>query len=254
MFKTINMGNSIIEVVIDSVHSAIAAADGGASRVELCDNLFEGGTTPSTGTIHVVRKSIEIDLNVMIRPRGGDFFYSKLEFEIMKKDIEMAKSFGVDGVVFGILNEDGTIDKKRCLELIYLARPLSVTFHRAFDMTRDPFKALEDLKSLKVDRVLTSGQENSAFEGADLLRELVEKAGDHIIVMPGGGITEKNIARIKAITKAKEYHISGRSKIESKMAFRNHNIFMGGALRMEEFAISVADSQKIKNFKRQLEN
>lgn len=247
------MEKPVIEVVIDSVHSAIAAAEGGALRVELCDNLFEGGTTPSAGTIQIIRENIDIDLFIMIRPRGGDFFYSELEFEIMKKDIEVAKSMGVDGVVFGILNKDGTIDKRRCLELINLSRPLSVTFHRAFDMTNDPFLALEELIDLKVNRVLTSGQEISAFEGAELLGELVKQAGDQIIVMPGGGITEKNIAKIKEITKAKEYHVSGRSRVESKMSFRGNHVYMGGALRMEEFSVSIADPQKIKNFKMQLE-
>lgn len=247
------MEKAVIEVVIDSVHSAIAAAEGGASRVELCDNLFEGGTTPSAGTIQVVKEQIGIGVNVMIRPRGGDFLYSELEFEIMKKDIEMAKSFGADGVVFGILKEDGRVDRRRCLELINRSRPLNVTFHRAFDMLIDPFQALEELISMKVDRVLTSGQENSAFEGAELLSKLVEKAGDQIIVMPGGGITERNIAKIKEITKAKEYHISGRRREESKMSFRKNNVYMGGALRLEEYSISVADAQKINNFIIQLE-
>lgn len=158
-----------LEICIDSVHSAIAAQEGGAVRVELCDNLFEGGTTPSAGCIQLVRENIHIDLNVIIRPRGGDFLYSPLEFEIMKQDIKIAKQLGANGVVLGILNKDGTIDQKRTAELIALARPMTVTFHRAFDVTRDPFEALEQLIDLGVDRILTSGQENTVLEGMDRL-------------------------------------------------------------------------------------
>jgi copper homeostasis protein len=138
-----------IEVCIDSVQSAIAAQEGGANRVELCDNLFEGGTTPSAGAIAIARKYISIGLHVMIRPRGGDFFYSDIEFECMKKDIETTKDLGADGVVFGLLTKDGQIDKARSQELAALASPLQVTFHRAFDMTADPVQALEDIISIK---------------------------------------------------------------------------------------------------------
>lgn len=241
-----------IEVVIDSVYSAIVAEQGGADRVELCDNLFEGGTTPSSGMIRVVRDQINIGLQVMIRPRGGDFLYSELEFEIMKNDINTAKDIGADGVVFGILQNDGTVDMDRCRELIALAQPMNVTFHRAFDMTADPFLSLEALIKLKFDRVLSSGQERTAFEGADLLKELVEKAKNKIIVMPGGGITERNLLKIEEVTKAMEFHVSGRNKVESKMVFRRNNVFMGGELRFEEYANSFADIDKIKKFKNQL--
>lgn len=241
--------HKIIEVVIDSVHSAIAAAQGGADRVELCGNLFEGGTTPSTGTIEMVRNKIDIDLYVMIRPRGGDFLYSQLEFEIMKKDITSAKKSGVDGVVFGLLLEDGTIDTKRCQELILAAHPMKVTFHRAFDMTADPYKALEDLVELKFDRVLTSGQERTALEGIDLLAELVERAGNRITVMPGGGISDRNILKIQKLTKAKEFHVSGRQKVESKMIYRKNHVFMGGELRIDEYVTTVSSADAISMIK-----
>lgn len=242
------MNNVSFEVVVDSIHSALAAEEGGAKRVELCDNLFEGGTTPSAGTIEVVRKYLKIEVNVMIRPRGGDFLYSDLEFEIMKSDINLAKGLGVNGVVFGILTEDGSIDIARTKELIKLSRPLSVTFHRAFDMVQDPFKALEDLIKLKSDRILSSGQERTAMEGADLLKDLIVKSEGKIIIMPGGGITERNIKKISQITKAKEYHISGRKKVESKMNFRKSHVFMGGELRLDEYENSFADAGKISNF------
>jgi len=242
-----------IEVVIDSVHSALAAVLGGADRVELCDNLFEGGTTPSAGMMQVVREQIKIGMHVMIRPRGGDFLYSDLEFEIMKRDIMTAKNLGADGVVFGLLREDGTIDMERCKELIELSQPMSVTFHRAFDMAVDPFQALEDLIQLTVSRVLTSGQERTVLEGADLLKELVEKAGSRIIIMPGGGITERNIGKIQGITKAREFHISGRIKVDSKMVYRKNHVFMGGELRLEEYTNSFTGADKIKKFINQTE-
>lgn len=237
----------VIEVVIDSVHSAIAAWKGGANRVELCSNLFEGGTTPSAGSIKIIRQQIPIDLNVMIRPRGGDFLYSDLEFEIMKYDIEMAKQLGANGIVFGLLNEDGSIDINRTKALIHLSHPLSVTFHRAFDMCSDPFKALQELINLKVNRILTSGQERTALEGVDLLKDLVAQSEDKIIIMPGGGINERNIGKINAISQAKEYHVSGRSKYESKMKYKKSHVFMGGEVRLEEYTNSFTDASKINN-------
>ncbi len=174
----------VIEICLESVESVIAAEKGGADRVELCSDLFEGGLTPTIGTVRTAKKLTEIKINVMIRPRGGDFCYSDEEFEVMKEDIKALKDTGINGIVFGILTPDGDVDMKRSAELIELARPLSVTFHRAFDMTRDPYKALEDLISLGVDRILTSGQEATVPEGAELLSELVRIAGDRVIITP----------------------------------------------------------------------
>ena len=155
----------LVEVCVDSVESAHAAAVGGAARVELCDDLLEGGTTPSAGMIEVVRERIAIGLNVLIRPRGGDFSYSDLEFEVMERDIDVARRLGADGVVLGLLDPDGSIDEPRTRLLADSARPLSVTFHRAFDVTRDAVESLEALIRVGVDRVLTSGRARTALDG-----------------------------------------------------------------------------------------
>ncbi len=241
------MNNKIkLEVCIDSVQSAINAEKGGASRVELCDNLFEGGTTPSAGAIDLARKNISIGLHVIIRPRGGDFLYSDLEFEIMKKDIQTAKELGADGVVFGILQADGTVDKERNAVLAALAAPMRTTFHRAFDMTTDPFQALEDIIALGIDRILTSGLERTVPEGVALITKLVEKAGDRIVIMPGGGIDEFNIEKIVEATGVKECHISGRKKVKSGMQFVNTRVFMGGELRLPEYENYIADPERIQ--------
>jgi copper homeostasis protein len=222
----------LLEVCVDSVESAIAAELGGAHRVELCDNLLEGGTTPSAGAIAVARDNLAIKLQVMIRPRGGDFLYSQIELDVMRRDITTAKQLGADGAV----------DVERTRELVELARPLGVTFHRAFDVTRDPFAALEDLIGLGIDRVLTSGQESSVLEGLDLLVELVRRAGDRLVVMPGGGVTERNIAKVVAATRAREIHVTGKTTVESRMRYRNPRVHMGGALRPPEYARSTTDS------------
>jgi copper homeostasis protein len=240
----------ILEVCVDSAESAIAAQQGGADRVELCDNLMEGGTTPSAGTVELARKHLSIGLNVIIRPRGGDFCYSDVEFEIMKRDVEFARQSGANGVVIGILREDGRVDKERTRQLIGLARPMSVTFHRAFDMTRDPYEALEDLIALGVDRVLTSGQENSVLEGVDLISDLVKRAGSRIIVMPGGGITERNIKKIIAQSGAREAHFLGTISVSSPMRYRNPNPFMGGELRPPEFTRNVTDPDRVRQYVR----
>lgn len=234
-----------VEICVDSIEGALAAQKGGAQRVELCDNLLEGGTTPSAGMIALTRRQITIDLNVIIRPRGGDFCYSALEFEAMKYDVTLAKQLGANGVVIGLLNPDGAIDKTRTAELIALAHPLNVTFHRAFDMAVEPQQALEELIDLGIDRVLTSGQESSALEGIDLITTLVQQAGDRIIIMPGGGINERNIGKIVAHSGVKEIHLSARSTVESAMQYRRSHVFMGGTLRPPEFSRQTTDSARV---------
>ena len=236
-----------IEICLDSVESVIIAERAGADRVELCSDLFEGGLTPTVGTFLLAKERTNIPINVMIRPRGGDFCYSDIEFKVMKKEALFFKENGADALVFGILTPDGEIDKIRTKELIDIARPLPVTFHRAFDMTRDAFRSLDTLLSLGVDRVLTSGLEATVLEGADTLRALVERAGERVIVMPGSGINERNFNKIKNLIGAKEYHMGLSSSIPSKMAFHPGHVYMGGLLRQNEFTISRAGEERIRS-------
>ena len=225
----------IFEICVDSVAGVRAAKAAGAQRVELCGNLLEGGVTPSRGAIRQARSVAGIGLHVIIRPRGGDFLFDDDEFAIMRTDIETAKAEGADGVVIGLLTATGVIDLARTRELVALARPLAVTFHRAFDMTPDPFEALETLAGLAVDRVLTSGQEATVLEGLPLITELVRRAGKRIIVMPGGGITARNVDRIVAAAKPVEIHFAALEPISSNMQFRRQHVFMGGELRPPEY-------------------
>ena len=244
----------ILEICIDSVASAIAAEQGGAARVELCQNLFEGGTTPSGGTVYQTLERVGIKVNVIIRPRGGDFLYSEDEFAVMQHDIITLKEMGINGVVIGMLNADGTIDVERSSRLIELARPLEVTYHRAFDVTADPFRSLDDIIGLGAERLLTSGQEPSVLEGVELIAELVRRAGDDIIIMPGAGITEKNLPRIMRETGAKEFHVTGSAPVQSTMEFRNERCFMGKALYPPEFSLKVTNADKIRNYIQLLNN
>jgi copper homeostasis protein len=237
--------NILFEACVDSAQAAVAAQAGGAGRVELCAALLEGGLTPSDGTIRLAKQHLHIPVHVIIRPRGGDFLYSATEFEVMKFDIERCKALGVDGVVIGILNPDGTVDKERTAELIQLARPMKITFHRAFDMTREPFKSLETLIALGVERILTSGQEDSAYEGLDLISELVKKAKGRIIIMPGAGITEKTIGKIVAQSGVTEIHATAFVSQESAMLFRNSRCYMGGILRPPEFSLQATSTEKV---------
>ena len=234
-----------VEICVDSVEGAQAAEKGGADRVELCDNLLEGGTTPSAGCIKVARESIRIGLQVIIRPRGGDFLYSATEHRVMREDIRLARDLGVDGVVIGCLTEDGEIDFARTTELMELAAPMNVTFHRAFDMCRDARKALEQLIELGVDRVLTSGQEASCLEALDLIADLNRLAAGRIIVMPGGGITPRNARRIVDATRVTEVHLSARSTVASGMKYQNSHCFMGGMLRPPEFSRKMTDEAMV---------
>ena len=225
----------ICEICVDSVAGVRAAKDAGAQRVELCADLLEGGVTPSLGAIRQARKVLGIDLNVMIRPRGGDFLFDDDEFAAMRADIEAAKVEGANGVVIGVLTAAGEVDMARTHALVALARPLSVTFHRAFDVAAEPFRALETLIELGVDRVLTSGQEPSVLEGLPLIVELMKRACDRIVIMPGGGITARNVERIVAAARPREMHFAALEPIESGMRFRRQHVFMGGELRPAEY-------------------
>ena len=241
------MTGLISEICIDSVDGAIAAEQAGANRVELCANLLEGGTTPSLGLMETTIARTKLPVQVMIRPRGGDFLYSEIEAEMMLRDIAAAKSARAGGVVFGCLTADGKIDAKLTEKLIAAARPLSVTFHRAFDVSRDPMDSLQTLIGLGVDRLLTSGQEPSVLEGAPLIKRLIELAAGRLIVMPGGGITARNVARIIRETGANEIHFAALSETPSGMTHRNPHVFMGGELRPAEYARLVTTKVSIRS-------
>ena len=226
----------IIEICANSAQSCVEAEMGGASRVELCAGIPEGGTTPSYGEIKTAQAlTSTIDINVIIRPRGGDFLYTEAEVEAMLLDIELCKQLGVHGVVFGCLTSEGDIDVPLMRRLIEAAKPLSVTCHRAFDVCRDPFAALEQLIELGCDRILTSGQQSTAEKGIPLLKQLVERAGQRIIIMPGCGVREGNIARIEAETGAREFHTSARSVVHSQMRYRKEEVPMGSSAVTSEF-------------------
>jgi copper homeostasis protein len=236
----------IREVCVDSVDGVRAAKAAGAERVELCAAFLEGGITPSRGMIARARAVEDMRLHVIIRPRGGDFLFDDDEFAAMQTDIDTAKAEGADGVVIGLLNADGTIDRERTARLIARARPLSITFHRAFDMTADAFAALDTLIDLGVDRVLTSGQEETVLEGLPLLGELMKRAGSRIAIMPGGGITARNIDRIVAALDPKEIHFAALGLVAGGMQFRRNHVFMGGELRPPEFDRKVTTADAIR--------
>lgn len=236
----------IIEVCANSAQSCVEAEAGGAARVELCAAIPEGGTTPSYGEIKTAQElTSHIDINIIIRPRGGDFLYTEAEIKSMLYDIEMAKQLKVHGVVFGCLTAEGDVDVALLKRLVEAAKPLSITFHRAFDVCRDPFVALEQIIEAGCDRILTSGQEKDAVTGIPLLAELVKRAAGRIIIMPGCGVREDNIARIEAETGATEFHTSARSVVYSKMTYRKERVPMGSSMVTSEFETVETDRNKV---------
>jgi copper homeostasis protein len=234
-----------IEIAVFNIESAMHAQKGGADRVELCDNPAEGGTTPSFGTMEIVRQALSIDVYAMIRPRGGDFVYSAYEYHAMKRDIEMCKRASLDGVVLGILTSDGKIDKERCRKLIEAARPMKVTCHRAFDFTRDALEALDDCREAGFDRILTSGRMPTAEEGMDVIKELVKRAAGTVSVMAGVGINETNAGLIVSNTGVEEIHFSARTFKPSAHTRYNHVISLSDSLP-DDTGIWVADEEKVK--------
>jgi copper homeostasis protein len=223
----------VVEICVDSVNSAIAAERGGAQRIELCSDLLEGGITPSAGLIELVRAKVSIGLQVMIRPRGGDFCYDDDEFEIMQRDIGLAKKLGADGVVFGMIDADGRPDKTRCQKLVNLARPMDVTFHRAFDMSADLKRSLDDVCAVGADRILTSGGQPTALQGLETISALVKAAKGRIAIMPGSGIKSENARRIVEESGVREIHAGLGSVVPGPMRFRNSQLVMGKVAERE---------------------
>jgi copper homeostasis protein len=218
----------LFEVCLQSVDDAVAAQAGGAQRVELCAALVEGGITPSLGTIRACRDAVDIDIMVMIRPRGGDFYYTKWELDAMAKDIAECRKIGVTGVVFGMLTQNGLVAQTQVQQMVEEAgRDLSITFHRAFDVSADPFAALDTLIELGVDRVLTSGQAATVPEGKEMIRKLVDRSAGRIGILPGCGITPENVAEMVAFTGVSEFHATAFATMESPMVHRNPAVYMG---------------------------
>jgi copper homeostasis protein len=218
---------AVLEVCVETVASAIAAQRGGASRIELCSDLLEGGVTPGAGLISVIRSRLEIDIHVMIRPRAGDFIYSDDEFVVMQREMDEARRLGANGFVFGILTERGRVDVERTRELVQLADPQPVTFHRAIDMAPDPLEALEDVIAAGARRVLTSGGAPSVSRGCDVLGKMREAAGDRIAVMAGGGVTLRTVRQVLVSTGIREYHASLRKAEPSPADFHKQGVAMG---------------------------
>jgi len=244
--------NVKLEICANSFTSALAAQNGGAHRVELCENMAEGGTTPSYAQIKLCKENLNIELWPIIRPRGGDFLYTDIEFNLMKEDIKICKSLGCDGIVTGILKTNGEIDILRCAELIELAKPMPVAFHRAFDMSNNLAKALEDLINLGVVRVLTSGAANTALNGVEVIKKLVKQAQNRIEIMPGAGVNPKNISQILKTTGATNIHSSARVSVESKMEFRNPVTKMGTIT--EEYAYQQTSVNVVKQLIENISN
>jgi copper homeostasis protein len=231
-----------LEICVFNTATAIAAAEAGADRIELCENYANGGTTPSYGYLKTTREKVSIPIFPMIRPRGGDYFHRPEEIDIIQKDIALCKELGFEGVVFGLLNRDGSIDKENTARLVELAYPLDVTFHRAFDRCKDPLEALEIIIQCGCTRILTSGQHPKAPEGKELIRQLVEHADDRIIIIPGSGINSKNLEEMVAFTGAKEFHTSARIMKVSQTEYMN-------PLIPEDFSQDFTDAEEIKKLK-----
>lgn len=231
-----------LEICVFNTATAIAAAAAGADRIELCENYANGGTTPSYGYLKTTREKVSIPIFPMIRPRGGDYFHRPEEIEIIQKDILLCKELGFDGVVFGLLNRDGSIDKDNTARLVELAYPLDVTFHRAFDRCKNPLEALETIIACGCTRILTSGQYPKAPDGKALIKELVDLADDRIIIMPGSGINSNNLAEMMVYTGAKEFHTSARIMRPSPTDYMN-------PLIVEDFSQDFTNADEIRTLK-----
>lgn len=235
----------LVEACVDSLASAVAAVSGGAERLELCGGLVEGGLSPSAGTVAIVRERVNAALHILIRPRGGDFLYDEDEVLVMLADIDLAMRLGADGVVIGALRANGTVDHDITRRMIEAARPMVATFHRAFDLTRDPAEALDELVALGIERVLTSGQAETAETGIPVLKALVARSAGQVGVLAGGGINEGNAARIVKETGVGEIHLRGSRTDPSAMTFRREGVYMGRAYAPDEYRRVETDPERI---------
>ncbi len=234
-----------LEVIAFDILSCQLAADNGADRIELCANPHEGGTTPSYGMMKSARKSTNIQVFPIIRPRGGDFLYTETEFEVMKDDIKAAQDIGCEGVVIGILSNDGSVDVERCQELVELANGMDVTFHRAFDRVNDPQTSLEQIIAIGCKRILSSGLRPTAIEGTSILKALVSQANERIKIMPGSGVRAENIIQLAKDTGASCFHSSARKTLKSQMQYLNTD--------MKENLVQVSlDGTEVKHLKHNL--
>lgn len=246
------MKDYILEACVDSVESALAAAEGGATRLELCSNLIIGGTTPSPWLFKEIRKHTDIRIHALIRPRFGDFCYTDSEFAIIKQAVADFRELGAEGVVIGVLKPDGTLNMEQMKELMDAAGDMSVTLHRAFDVCVDPYETMEQAIELGIDTILTSGQKNVCTEGADLLRDLVEKSKGRITIQIGSGVSAEVIQKMYPLTNAIAYHMSGKVTLDSVMEYRKEGVNMG-LPTLSEFEVWRTDAEKIKAAKKVLE-
>lgn len=240
------MTKPLIELCVEGIDGFLAAQEAGADRVELCASLVEGGLTPSLATIRAAVKAAKIPVHVIIRPRGGDFLYSDAEFETMVEDIKALRNEGVSGVVIGCLTPDGRIDEARTKALVEAAQPMSVTCHRAFDMTADASEALEALIRCGIDRVLTSGQRDTAVEGTAILKAAVEQADGRIVIMGCGALDADNIQKVRDETGLSEMHFAALTTVPSGMSFRNPHVGMGGSEKDREYELTLTDKDAVR--------
>lgn len=247
------MEKYILECCVDSVESAIEAEKGGANRLELCANLIIGGTSPTLALFEKVKEKTNIKINVLLRPRFGDFLYSDYEFEVLKREVKMFKEAGADGVVIGCLRADGTLDSEKLRELIKVADGMWVTLHRAFDMTRDTYEALEEAKRLGINTILTSGQRNSALEGKELIKDLIKAAGSDMEILVGSGVNAEVIKTFLKESEAYAFHMSGKETLTSAMKYKNEKISMGLPM-MSEYEIWQTSHEKIEEAVKVLKN
>ena len=235
----------ILEVCADSVQSAVAAQEGGADRIELCSGLVIGGLSPSPALFKQIRKYTDLKIRTLLRPRFGDFCYDDYEFQTLKEEVEMFRELGADGVVIGMLNPDGTLDMERMEVLVNAAGDIGITLHRAFDVCRDPYEALEQCASLGIDTILTSGQKSSAWEGRGLLAELAEQAAGRVEILAGAGVNPGVIEKLAGCTAVRAFHMSGKKVMDSRMEFRREGVPMG-IPGFSEFEIWQTDREQVR--------